>query len=130
MKKELTTLTEKEQFVQMFLNINTNIENIFLINKRLEIVDHEDNHMIFNSTKFIRALNASLIVARRDHYKSCKDFVREYQEQKANLLTKRIKDKYPSYQYFLISGGEVAIFVPQKSETIVIQERIQELTKK
>ncbi len=130
MKKELTTLKEKEQFVQTFLNIDTNIENIILLERQLEVVDYEDNHMIFSSNKFMRSLNESLMVARRDSYKNCGEFIKEYQSQKRESLVRKIESEYPSYQQFIISGDEVAIFVPQETGMMIIQEQSHELIKK
>lgn len=130
MKKEVTTLTEKEQFIQVYLNINDPVKTIFLLKNRIEVVDVLDHHTIFSSSKFIHALNESLLVARRATYKSSKVFMKEYWYQRENRLKEVLHESYPTHQKYIVSGDEIAIFVPEEKGTLILQKNIKELIKK
>lgn len=131
----LTTLSEKEMFAQNFMGSNVPIKLIYYFLGTIIILDMDNNYIVSSSQKLMRYCNESLLVAKKTTYHSIEEFMNEYQNQrvitdlnsveeaipkdiilriKEYYLSKMLKKEYPEMEDFIISGEEVAIFIPNQ----------------
>lgn len=150
--RDLTTLKEKEIFTQQFLGTDALIKAIQYCMGSVVIGDYSGNYMQISSKKFMRHLNESLMVSKRETYTSIEEFMQEYNYQRSldhreileelplpmvNVILrekvyKKIKKQYPEMIEFIISGNEVAIMVPNELNRglTIIQDSVEKFVNK
>lgn len=119
--KEITTLNQKERFINNYIKKQIKIKNIKEEDNQFIVSDFEDNSMKFSSLNFMEKFNNLLQASESEIYETSTAFVEEYTIQKLKKLEDILNKRFPGNEKIIFSQDEALVIIPNDKGKIIKQ---------